>query len=189
MRERERERTSARGEGLDAALPPHLVERERERVKEGGALARVCASRLIPSGRKRERGRERKRQRRVKSPYEQRGGHMAGGRQTPLMPRGRRESDREREREGEREREMRARELTACYQRKDDSFYLKANEADQRTDVTREGLSARGWPSMSTASKHEPSKMPTARRTCAEVCSGEWCSRNCTLCRRWCSLP
>ena len=62
-------------------------------------MARVCASRLIPSGRKRERGRERKRQRRVKSPHEQRGGHMAGGRQTPLMPGGRKDRERERERE------------------------------------------------------------------------------------------
>ena len=31
-------RTSARGEGLDAALPPHLVERERERIMKGLVL-------------------------------------------------------------------------------------------------------------------------------------------------------
>ena len=33
----------------------------------------------------------------LQSPHEQRGGHMAGGRQTPLMPGGRKDRERERE--------------------------------------------------------------------------------------------
>ena len=70
-------------------------EREREKKKMVDGAARQSGQRGLPillaleqSKAKRERERE------LQSPHEQRGGHMARGRQTPLMPRGRRERER-----------------------------------------------------------------------------------------------